>query len=240
MTQDEGFVLRKTNYGDTSIIINVFTLNSGYQSFIIKGVRKQKSKIKQNYFQPLTRLELTYRVKNQKGLHYLNQVSPITVYRSIPYDFAKIAQTQFLAEILAKSLMEHDPDPLLYKWLTKNLKAFDAAEQKCTDFHLYALWQWTNLLGIAPEISDKSFFNLTESLFQSEPEASQYILDTEVSAIIKKLMQCTFDDLNELNLNRKTRKEITDAGIIYYHLHLNELPKLKSLIVLEEVMDSMG
>ena len=50
----KAIVLRKINYSDSSLIVDVFTELEGRKSFFIKGILgKKKTKLKNSYFQPL-------------------------------------------------------------------------------------------------------------------------------------------------------------------------------------------
>ncbi len=48
-----GLVLHTTPYGESSVVAKVFTRQLGVRSYIIKGVRNGRSRVKQNLMQPL-------------------------------------------------------------------------------------------------------------------------------------------------------------------------------------------
>jgi len=47
-----GIVLHQMKYGETSVIVKIFTEELGLQSYIVRGVRSKKAKIKYNLLQP--------------------------------------------------------------------------------------------------------------------------------------------------------------------------------------------
>ena len=53
-----GIVFRFTRYGETSIIVTIFTEAFGLQSYIVNGVRSKSAKNKIALYQPLTLLNL--------------------------------------------------------------------------------------------------------------------------------------------------------------------------------------
>ena len=61
ISTSKAIVLKTIKYGDTSLIIHVFTKEHGKIAFIVKGARKVKTKIKANIIQPLSILEIQYR-----------------------------------------------------------------------------------------------------------------------------------------------------------------------------------
>ena len=49
----KGIVLHHIKYGDSGIIVYMYTRELGRQTFMIQGVRKKKATTKINMFQPL-------------------------------------------------------------------------------------------------------------------------------------------------------------------------------------------
>lgn len=239
MDREEGFVLRRVNYGDTGVVVTVFTLNQGIQTFVVHGVRRKKSKIKLNCFQPFTQVELFYHKKENADLHRLNRVTVLEPYQSIPFDFVKSAQALFLAEVLTKSLERDDPHPDLYRWIKTALKHFDTAQEHFAEFHLYALWQWTPFLGLEPEISDKPYFHLVNAQCTSELSESRYLLDMQQTKWLKHFLSMPVSQFSKSGLTQQMRKALTDSAVEYHRLHLDNLSNLRSYEVLIEVMDEM-
>lgn len=239
MNREEGFVLRRVNYGDTGLVVTVFTLDQGLQTFVIHGVRRKKSKIKVNCFQPFTLLELHYHKKENADLHRLKHVSVLSPYTSIPYNFVKSAQVQFLAEVLSKCLERDDPHPELFVWLQNNLSRFDVVEENYAEFHLYALWQWTRFLGYEPEISEKPYFHLLNARCTAEVTESRYFMDEQQTNRLKHFIATPFAKAQKSDLNKKSRKTLTDAALEYHQLQLDNQLKIKSYEVLSELMSEL-
>ena len=65
--KDEGFLLSKNNYGENSIIIEVFTLNHGKCSGIVYGGTSKKVK---NYLQIGNKIHVNLKTKNDNKLGY--------------------------------------------------------------------------------------------------------------------------------------------------------------------------
>ena len=51
-------VFKTTDYGESSVIVQLFTEKFGMQSYIINGVKKPKAKITRNMLQPLHLLDV--------------------------------------------------------------------------------------------------------------------------------------------------------------------------------------
>ena len=58
--KSKAIVLRSLKFGDSSLIIDMFTELEGRISFITRIPKTAKGKIKKQYFQPLTLLDLEF------------------------------------------------------------------------------------------------------------------------------------------------------------------------------------
>mgnify|MGYP001641090917 CR=1 FL=1 len=61
--KSKAIVLRSLKFGDSSLIIDMFTELEGRISFITRIPKTAKGKIKKQYFQPLTLLDLEFDYK---------------------------------------------------------------------------------------------------------------------------------------------------------------------------------
>jgi len=68
-----GIVFWQTKYSDTSLVVRIMTEESGLGSYIIKGARGPKSKIRASLFQPLTILDLVVSNKEKSDLHHIRE-----------------------------------------------------------------------------------------------------------------------------------------------------------------------
>jgi len=76
---DEGYLLSKNNFGENSIIMEVFTLNHGKCTGIVYGGSSRKNK---KIFQIGNKILINYKSKNENGIGYfrvelIKPVSPI-------------------------------------------------------------------------------------------------------------------------------------------------------------------
>ena len=77
--KDEGFLLSKNNYGENSIIVEVFTLNHGKCSGIVYGGTSKKIK---NYLQLGNKIHVNFKTKNDNKLGYFKVeiIDPISPF----------------------------------------------------------------------------------------------------------------------------------------------------------------
>jgi DNA repair protein RecO (recombination protein O) len=81
-----GIVFRQTKYSDSSLVVRILTEEMGLRSYIIKGARGPKSKLKASLFQPLTLLELVVSQKEKSDLQHVREARVAYPYQSIHLD----------------------------------------------------------------------------------------------------------------------------------------------------------
>ena len=112
-----GIALHTVKFSETSIIAKIYTELFGLQSYLIKGIRKQHSRIKPGLFQPLTILDLTVYHKETGSLQSLKEVHNLYPYQSLPFDIMKSSIALFMNELIYKSIREEEPNQELFDFL---------------------------------------------------------------------------------------------------------------------------
>ena len=235
-----GIVLHSFKYGETSIIARVFTRDLGLQSYLIPGVRKTKSTIRQNLFQPLTIVDLVVYHHDKSGLQRIREISCPEAYSMIPYDIMKSSVAIFLSEMLTKSLKERDPNPEMFDFICDSLRFLDKTKSKVTDFHLVFLMHLSRFLGFQPRNnfdSSHSFFNLREGLFQQVFSDEKECLDRYLSQLFHQINNTELVHIDELSISASSRRSLLKKTIDYYRYHLDGIQEVRSHFVLEMVLN---
>ena len=145
-----GIVLNHLKYGETSLIVRVFTEHSGLQSFIIKGFRSSKNKGKISLFQPLSLIEIDLPERAKSDLLMFKDARVLHHYSSISSTIEKHSIFVFLSEILNKILCFSQAEKELFEFVYNSLIALDNSTESCNKFHLIFLNDLTDYLGIRP------------------------------------------------------------------------------------------
>src|SRR6187200_113375 len=95
-----GVVFRFTKYGESSIIVNIFTEMFGLQSYIVNGVRSRTVKSRIALYQPLTLLDLVVYHRENANINRIKEVKCLYPYQSIPTDIKKSALAIFIMEVI--------------------------------------------------------------------------------------------------------------------------------------------
>lgn len=233
-----GIVLHYLKYGESSMIVTLYTEKFGRMAFLMQGTRSKKTKAKANLFQPLFLLEMEVAHKPGRDLQRVRELRTAAPFTSIPYDVIKSTQVMFLSEVLNKVLREEESNPQLFDFLYHAILFLDLNEEGTANFHLVFLLQLARYLGfgLSPTTSEHaSYFDLESGTFSpNQPEHPHFLNQTE-SGAFNQLINTGFNRLNTLHLNRLLRDKLLDALIAYYGLHLGGSLNIKSLAILQEL-----
>jgi DNA repair protein RecO (recombination protein O) len=222
----KGVVFRFTRYGETSIIVNVFTELFGLQSYIVNGVRSKKAKSQIALFQPLTLLDLVVYHKENAGILRIKEVKCAYPFRAIPNDMRRESIAMFLVEILNKAVKEQSHPQELYYFIEHSLMDLDSTAVGIENFHLFFLINLSRHLGFGPQMSGEI---LGGRLIPIEDETilQQIILSGTASQNRGKLPRVT----------NAQRRELLEVLIRFYQAHIDHFGEVKSLAVLREVFE---
>ena len=162
----KGVVLTQIKYGDTSLIVRIYTEQYGLQSYLLRGILKSgKGKLKAAYFLPLTQLDLTA-VHRGKGLERIVDVRRDKNYSSLHTDIAKSSLSLLLVETLQNALKEDFKDLDFYRFLVNAADWLDDND-RLGHFNIVFLLGLSRFLGIEPQknYSEGSVFDLNEGVF---------------------------------------------------------------------------
>lgn len=234
-----GVVLKTTMYSESSVVVKIFTEKFGIQSYLINGVKKPKAKISMNILQPLHLLEMVVYHKATVQMQRVSEARPSPVFRTIPYHVIKNTIVQFLNEVFYKSVHQQNTDEHLFDFVYNAMSWFDETDTPNVNFHLAFLLKLTRFLGFAPHFEsriDQIYFDLQEGEFTSLPPIHPYFIDKIDADYLNKLFYCSFEKLNEIEINNAKRRFLLDKILVYYTLHTASFGQIKSHQILEDVL----
>ncbi len=238
----KGIVIHHFKYSEKSVIAKVYTEKYGLQSYILNGVRNKKSKNKAAYLQPLSLVEITANHKENKGLQRVKTIDLETPFQTIPFDISKSSLAFFIAEILYKSIKEEEDNPQLFEFLHQAIQVLDLSENNYANFHLIFLATLSKYLGFKPQISaepeiNSFYFDLQEGCFLNLLPYHQAFVASPISTQLYQVFGTNFEAMETIIINGKQRKILLSTLLNYYSLHLSNFDNLKTLDILEEVLN---
>lgn len=233
-----GIVLHSFKYSDTSVIARILTRELGLQSYLVPGVRKSKSTIRANLFQPLSLVEMVVYHKESSGLQRIREIRSYLPTGNISADIRKSSIAIFLSEIMLNAFRHQEPQQLAFDFIFDAVIELDSRQDHLTIFHHVFLLQLGKYLGFAPgnvHSSRNIYFNLREGLYQAEPDVTGQTLGAEESHFFSLLSQSPLVDESLPVVPPVIRKALLEKIVLFYRLHLEGFPEIKSLQVLEVV-----
>ena len=132
LVKTRGIVLNHIKYGETSIVVHIYTEELGRQSYIVNSVRTPKKKNLLALLQPLTLLDLEVYHKNKQELHRIKELKIEWPFKTIPFHPLRRAIAFFITELLSMSLREEEANSNLFQYQNAQLgfDRIDFARQK--------------------------------------------------------------------------------------------------------------
>jgi DNA repair protein RecO (recombination protein O) len=216
-----GIVFRFTRYGDSSIIVTIFTELFGIQTYIENGVRSKRGKGKIALFQPLTLLDLVVYYKENASIKRIKEVKCLHQYQTLSGDIRKASLAMFINEILNKAVKDESHAREIFEFLLSALILLDHQETALENFHLIFLIKLSRFLGFGAH--------------QSEEILGVRMLDREEEAVLNVLLTADFTE--SVSMTNTQRRNLLEAILRFYTIHIESLGEIKSIQVLKEIMN---
>ncbi|HVZ57776.1 MAG TPA: DNA repair protein RecO [Chitinophagaceae bacterium] len=238
-----GLVLRTVKYGETSLIVTIFTELFGLQSYLVNGVRTsgRKGSGRANLFQPGAILDLVVYHNELVNLQRIREFRWGYLYERVLTDITRNAVALYLVELLTRCLRQPEANPDLYHFAEDALLHLDRSpDAVAANFPLFFALQLAGFFGF--RISDgysprTPFLDLLEGQYVAErPHYPHYLEENlaQVTAELLKVMQP--DELAQIRLHHGQRRALLQAYETYYALHLQDFGSLKSWPVLSVIL----
>lgn len=239
----KGIVIRTVKYGETSVIVSIYTELFGIQSYIVNGVRisSKKGSGRANLFQPAAMLDLVVYHNELKNIQRIKEFKWGYLYQSLFFDVIKNSVVLYMIEILQKSLKQPEPNADLFHFIEDAFLHLDRSDEAVVaNYPLFFALKLSGFYGF--RFSDtysekKNILDLQEGEFVHERPSHQYYLENDHSYITSQLLKVMQpNELKEIRLNKETRRVLLHAYEVYYALHIQDFGTMKTLPVLQEVL----
>lgn len=217
LIKTKGIVFRFTRYGDSSLIVTIFTEHAGIQSYMVKGIRKTRSGSGMALYQPLTLLELVVYNKENAGLQHIREVRCMHIYRKIPGDVFRETLAFFITELLNKSIKEQSNPEELFHFIEESLLQLDGEATSLSNFHLRFMSRLSRNLGFGAQ--------------KTREITGGKVLPDELNTHLQKIL-----DGEEPEMNYQCRRDILELFTSFFREHIENFGNLKSVDVLHEIL----
>ncbi len=238
----KGIVLRSIKYGETSLVVTIFTELFGVQTYMVNGVRtSKKSSSKANHFQPTAILDLVVYHSENKQMQRIKEFNWAILYAVLLSDVIKNSIASFMAELIQKCLKQPEPNADLFHFCEASFTELDRADKIiAANFALFFTLHLTHFFGFRMTdnfSSENIVLDLQEGNFINHQPAHPHFMDgknAELTAQLLKVMQPY--ELEDFKLNQEIRRNLLLRYLEYYALHIPDFGQMKTLMVLHEVL----
>ena len=236
-------VLRTVKYGESSLIVTMFTALFGLQSYMVKGVRTAGKSAggKISFFQPAAILELEAYLNPLKHLQFIKEYQWAYIYKSLYYDVLKNAVATYLIEMIVQTIKEEESGTSLFDTIEQTLEYIDQHEAAdILNIPLIFSLQLASLLGFRfhGRYQDSTpVLDLQEGLYVAHAPQHGFYLEGEAAAINSQLMQIKdlahAKDVQISNINRRSLLKYYQQ---FFSLHLENYREARSYQILRTVL----
>ncbi len=238
----KGIVLRAVKYGETSLVVTIFTELFGVQSYMVNGVRSsKKSSAKANLFQPGAILDLVVYHHEQKNMQRIREFSWATLYQNVLGDVIKNSIALYMVEMLHKCLKQPEENTELFYFCEDVLLQLDKAGGQVTaNIPLYFALHLSHFFGF--RINDdysphRNILDLQEGNFTAEQPFHLHFIAGEDALLTSQLLKTMQpSELSHFHLHHEVRRRLLHSYHRYYQLHIQDFGDMKTLAVLQDVL----
>jgi len=239
----KGIVLRTVKYGETSVIVSIFTELFGVQSYLVNGVRTstKKGTGKASLFQPTAILDMVVYHSELKQLQRIKEFKWGYLYKHILSDVRKNAVALFMVELLTKCLKQPEANPELFHFAEDVFIHLDeSSDAVAANLPLFFALHLPVFFGL--RLSDNysvkdHWLDLQEGSFVDSQPMHPHFLEDKQAAVTSQLLKVMQpEELGDIKLNHDFRRQLLYAYETYYALHIQDFGTMRTLPVLREIL----
>jgi len=239
----KGIVLRSVKYGETSVIVSMYTELFGLQSYVVNGVRasSKKGATKGNLFQPAAILDLIVYHNELKNLQRIKEFRWSYLYQHIFFNVIKNSVALFMVELLQKCVKQPETNADLFSFAEDAfIKLDESSETVLANYPLFFSLHIASFFGL--QINDNysdtcAVLDLQEGFFVEEKPVNVHFLDGKYSFATSQLLKTMHpSELVQVKLNKEARRVLLYAYQDFFALHIQDFGTMRSLPVLQELL----
>jgi len=239
LLKTRGIIFRSTKYGDSSLILEVYTEERGIRKYIVSGVRKARSSTPASKLQLMNLVDLIAYERPGKELTRLKEVQPAVIYTRIPFEVERGTIGLFMLEVARNSIREAEANPTLFHFLFQAFAFLDTTTGPINNIHLHFLLELSAHLGFLPsgDYSEATpLFDLREGQFTGDfPGHTEYLADDRAE-LMYRLLHADHAALATIKTTKEQRSGLLTDLLRYYHYHIEGMREINSLDILRAVM----
>lgn len=238
LVQTQGIVFKSVKYGESSLILTVYTSQKGLKKYIISGVGSKKPKWNPGLLRPMSLIDMVAFDRSDKAINRIKELSAAYVYNAVPFEVVKGTVGLFFTEVAFKSIKEEEENHSLFNFLWDSFIFLDQTKHLVSNLPIVYLIQLTKYLGFFPHgrwSNTFPFFDLAEGVFCSNRPSQTYYMESEPGKTFDTFLGIDFADCHSFKTSKSERQIILNHLLDYFRLHISGFGGIKSYDILTEV-----
>lgn len=225
------FIHRK-KYLNNGIFI-FYTQNHGLIEFFVNTNYKNK---RLNHVKPLSMVTLSFSSKNSYFKYIDHELS--YVMNSAYEDIYKSCVVFFLADFIHSVCKKNDININFFDFLKTSIMILEETNNSVSNFHICFMIKSMKFLGIEPLLNkNHKYLDLKEGVSTNKKPGHLKYIDKKAKKLITDFNKCKLSKCHDIKFSRNERKIILNNVIVFYGLHLENIKKIHSHEILEEVLN---
>ena len=224
---DNGLLLFKTNYSESSLILTFYTQSSGLSKYIYKGGKKKKTP-----FLVFGHYEIVSYKRPESDLGMINSLAIATPFLSSASHPAKMLISFFVSDVLRQTLKEEQADQVMFSFLLSAAQELNETN-RLKEFPLEFAAKLTINLGFAPQtIPNATAFNLKTGRFSLDNGDDEYMRNGPLAIYLNILFSTLVAPHSDI------QKQALGDVLFYMRIHLPSFDNTRSLSIIREILYS--
>lgn len=223
-------------YGDTGLIVRLFTEQFGIRAFLVQGIGSPKGQRKRACLQPLNRLRIRFHQRDLHEIQRLGDMEFTAVYQYLPYDPVLLALALTGVETLQQSVREEGvPAQDAFQLADNFLVSLDSQEPHRIHRLIWFLIHLTGALGYLPDTAglgpgQRVFLHIPEGQFMPD------LLERPEHQAFLEFVLHNAESCHTISLTNAVKRQLLDLVFEYYRYHVEGFQLPRSLQVFREVL----
>lgn len=238
----KGIVLRSVKYGETSLILSIFTEVLGLQSYMVKGIRSEKAKSKRaGLLQVTSLLDLVAENKPNRQLQHIKEFQAAYIYQSLQEEIIKNSIAVYSVELLSRLLPQDEVMSELFHFVYGYFLHLDRVPvREAANLPLFFTMRCGQYFGYhlsgtcSPETP---YLTPEEGIFTAQLPYSASTLQEGDGYLLSRMASLEgLADAGSVTMNATQRNRLLDWYLLFLQYHTQHLGKLRSPDILRTIL----
>lgn len=237
IVQSRAVVIRRMNYRESSMIVDLFTESHGLAGFIVSGVRKTKPVMSPVLFTPGYLLSVVFYEREPHHLWRIKEASMEHQLHRTPFDIVRGNTALCMSEVIKKTVHPHDAHTPLYPFFENYFLTLDRVE-KSANLFLHFLTHLAVEMGFGPKggsLKEVVYFDMVSGEFLNHEPVHPMVMKPAISALLLAILDADLKDMGSFVINRVDRQTLTDDLIDYVRYHSHTRQPIRSYELLKRI-----